>query len=384
MTTMPSPAATSPRPAVPPRQPRRLSPLVKIALGLGLFAVIVFTIAALTGISAGHRKAALSTDQLLAQAAQEQFDLGVEDLLATRYELARQRFEYVLQINPDYPGAAELLGRTMAGLEMPTPLPSPTGPPPTPTPTLDVSSLQSLYDQAQAMVSQGGWSTALEALITLRGRDITYRAAEVDALMSQALRNLGLQEIQQGLHEQGIYHLSLAARFGPLDNEAIAWMNSAAFYQWADAHYGLNWAEAARLFGQICSGRTWDACRKYATSAMEYGHLLMATGDPCGAASQYDQSLRTFSNSALEPTYDYASKRCLTATAGTPTPTVTETPTPTLFVSITDTPSPTVTGSGGGATPTSTPTPTETTVAAASETPTVTPTDTPTATATTG
>lgn len=368
MTTAPSPATTSPHPAHTPRQPGRLRPATAIVIGLGLFAILVLTVATLTGVSAGRKQAGQTTDELLARAAQEQFDLGVEDLLATRYDLARQRFEYVLQINPDYPGAAELLGRALAALEMPTPEPSPTGPPPTPTPTLDVSSLQSLFDQAQTMVSQGGWSTALEALITLRGRDITYRAAEVDTLMSQALRNLGVYEIQQGLQEQGIYHLALAERFGPLDGDAIAWRNSASFYMWADAQYGLNWAEAARLFGQICSARTWDACRKYATSAMEYGHLLLATGDPCGAAYQYDQSLLTYSNSALEPTSVYAANLCLTATAGTPTPTATETPTLT--------PSPTLTDTPGGDTPTPTETPTLTT------TPTETPTETPTATPT--
>jgi hypothetical protein len=184
--------STSPHPTRPPGRPRRLRPSVAAILGLGMFAVVVLTIATLTGVASGRRQAGLSTDEMLVRAAQEQFDRGVEDLLATRYELARQRFEYVLQINPEYPGAAELLDRALTALELPTPMPSPTGPPPTPTPTLDVSSLQALFDQAQSALSQGGWSTALEALITLRGRDITYRAGEIDSLMSQALRNLGL------------------------------------------------------------------------------------------------------------------------------------------------------------------------------------------------
>jgi len=357
---------TSPHPVPPPQPRRRVRTSVLVIIGLGLFAVLVLTVATLTGVSAGRQRAGQSTDELLARAAQEQFDLGVEDLLATRYELARQRFDYVLQINPDYPGAAELLGRSLTALELPTPVPVPTGPPPTPTPTLDVSSLQALFDQAQSALGQGGWSTALEALITLRGRDITYRSGEIDALMSQALRSLGVDEILRGLHEQGIYHLNLAERFAPLDGTAVAWRNSAAFYTWANSYFGLDWAESARLFGQICSAQTWDACRKYARSAMEYGHLLLATGDPCGAAAQYDQSLTTFSNSALEPTSAYAVNLCLTATAGTATPTLTGTPTATLLVLITDTPTPTLTNTPGADTPTPT------------ETPTGTPTETPT------
>jgi len=357
---------TSPHPVLPLEPRRRVRTSVLVVVGLGLFAVLVLTIATLTGVAAGRQRAGLSTDEMLARAAQEQFDLGVEDLLATRYELARQRFDYVVQINPDYPGAAELLGRALAALELPTPMPSPTGPPATPTPTLDVSSLQGLFDQAQSSLGQGGWSTALEALVTLRGRDITYRAGEIDALMSQALRSLGVDEILRGLHEQGIYHLNLAERFAPLDNTAVAWRNSAGFYTWANSYFGLDWAESARLFGQICSAQTWDACRKYARSAMEYGHLLLATGDPCGAAYQYDQSLRTFNNSVLEPTLANAVNLCLTATAGTATPTQTGTPTPTLLVLITDTPTPTLTNTPGA----DTPTPTETLTPTLTETPT--------------
>lgn len=372
--TTPSRATSGP-PPVPPQPPRRRIPTTVLWMfGLGAFAVLVLTVATLTGISTGRQRALLSTDEMLARAAQEQFDLGVEDLLATRYELARQRFAYVLQINPDYPGAAELLGRALSALELPTPIPVPTGPPPTPTPTLDVSSLAALFDQAQAALAQGGWSTTLEALITLRGRDITFRSAEVDSLMSDALARLGVDEIQRGLHEQGIYHLALAERFGPLDGNAIAWRNSAAFYTAANAYFGLDWAESARLFGQICSARTWDACRKYARSALEYGHLLLATGDPCGAAYQYDQSLRTFNNDPLVPTSQYAIDQCLTATAGTPTPTQTETPTPTLLVLITGTPSPTLTVTPGGNTPTPTATATATATATVSQTPTATPT----------
>jgi hypothetical protein len=352
---------TSPHPVPPPPASRmRIRPSVLIVVGLGLFAVLVLTVATFTGVSAGRQRASQSTGEMLARAAQEQFDLGVEDLLATRYELARQRFEYVLQINPDFPGAAELLGRALAALQLPTPMPSPTGPPPTPTPTLDVSSLQALFDQAQSALAQGGWSTALEALITLRGRDITYRAGEIDSMMSQALRSLGVDEILRGLHEQGIYHLNLAERFAALDGTSVAWRNSAAFYTWANSYFGLDWAESARLFGQICSAQTWDACRKYARSALEYGHLLLATGDPCGAAYQYDQSLRTFANSALEPTSSYAVNLCLTATAGTATPTTTGTATATLLVLITDTPTPTPTDTLGVDTPTPTGTPSET------------------------
>jgi tetratricopeptide (TPR) repeat protein len=38
-----------------------------------------------------------------------QFELGVADMDAGRYEMARKRFEYVIEINPNFPGIEEKL-----------------------------------------------------------------------------------------------------------------------------------------------------------------------------------------------------------------------------------------------------------------------------------
>ncbi len=267
-----SPGATQPSDVTPPgRSYRKLLPWLA---GLGAVILVLFGAAIGSGYLSGSSEAETARATQVAQTSQEQFDLGVKDLLAGSYELARQRFDYILLLDPNYPGAAELLGKAEAALNVPTATPYPTGVPPTATPTLDVSSLQGLFDQAQAAFNQGDWSTTLEALITLRGTDLTYQAAQVDSLMASALRNRGLDQIHRGLLEQGIYDLDLAERFGPLDATANAWRNSARFYLIANSYMGLDWAQAATYFGQICSGGTWDSCAKYARAAMEYGHLL--------------------------------------------------------------------------------------------------------------
>ncbi len=365
-----SPGVTQPTAVtMPGRSSWRLLPWI---IGLGAVILVLFGGAIGAGFLTGRGESETIRLTQVAQTSQEQFDLGVKDLLEGRYELARQRFDYILLLDPNYPGAAELLGKTEAALNVPTATPYPTGVPPTPTPTLDVSSLQGLFDQAQAAFNQGDWSTTLEALITLRGTDLTYQASQVDSLMASALRNRGLNEIHRGLLEQGIYDLDLAERFGPLDATATAWRNSARFYLTANSYMGLDWAQAAAYFGQICSGGTWDSCAKYARAAMEYGHLLLATGDPCGAVEQYDASLKTMRNTSLEPTATYAANRCLTATAGTPTSTPTQTPTPTGLATDTSVPGPTNTETPTPPGMTGTPTPTHT------ETPTPTRTETPT------
>jgi tetratricopeptide (TPR) repeat protein len=353
--------------------------------GLGVFVVVVLLAGAGTGYLAGTDAAGASHATQAAQTAQEQFDLGVKDLLAGRYELARQRFDYILLLDPNYPGAAELLGKAMAALNIPTSTPVPTGPPPSPTPTLDVSSLQALFDQAQGMFNNGDWAGTLQALITLRGMDLSYRWQDVDAMLAGSLRNQGVAEILAGSLAEGIYDLDLAERFGGLDANALAWRNAASFYLLADSFYGLDWAKAANYFGQICRGSTWDSCRKYAVSASEYGNLLWATGDPCQAVVQYDNSLHAYGISGLVPTATKAARACLTATAGTPTPTPSPTPTPTLMLALSETPTSAGTPTGtpfASVTPTPTPgpslTPTETFTVTPTGPPTETPTETPT------
>jgi hypothetical protein len=197
----------------------------------------------------------------------------------------------------------------------------------------------------------------------MRARDPAYRLQEVNALMPSALRNRGVEKILQGFLEQGIYDLTLAERFGPLDSTAVSWRQTASFYQLANSYIGLDWPQAVDYFSSLCAGGTWDSCAKYALASMRYGDLLV-TDDPCGAILQYSNSLVTYNNQALWPTATRASDLCLTATASTPTETPTATvgtptegasptPTPTLAGPATDTPTPTET-----ATETPTPSPT--------------------------
>lgn len=361
-----------------------------------VFAVGVIGVGAEAGYLSGREQSRVNEAASLAQAAQEQFDLGVEDLLAQRYTLARQRFEYVLSVAPDYPGASELLGKSLEALNVPTPTASPIVPEdtPTPRPTLDRSSFEALFAQAQNAFIGSDWDGTIDGLLALRHLDPSYRLDEVNGMLAASLRNRGLKKIFDGDLEQGIYDLNLAERFGPLDSQAQAWRNMAAFYKFADSYYGLDWAEAAKYFGQLCSGGTWDTCFRYAESARAYGDLLFATRDVCAASDQYSAALDAFNLSNLEPTANSAFKACQTATASPPTPTASTTATstetatttvgptftatvtsggpsatPTATLAASSTPTPSVTATSPGGSPTSTPTPTPTPSPSATETP---------------
>jgi hypothetical protein len=160
-----------------------------------------------------------------------------------------------------------------------------------------------------------------------------------------AFRNRGVQRIsEQGLLEEGIYDMSRAERFAPLDRDAGNWRAWAELYLQADSYMGLNWAKAAQYFAEVFAVAPYlrnDAYVKYATASQEYGEELIAAGDPCGAEAQFEQSLAAWLNETLVPTATEAWVLC-EQSQYVPPPDATETPTP------------------EGPTPTPTETPTET------------------------
>jgi hypothetical protein len=318
------------------------------------FSVMAFALS--SGYRTGVEQRKLAEAQAETQKLIEQFDLGMQDLLEGRYDLAKQRAEYILEVDPNFEPAIGLLDLSLQALNQPTLTPTievtETTIPATPTPTPDLSSIESHYQAAVDAINREDWTEALNLLIDLRAEYPDYLVEEVNQRMFQALRNRGLKKILSSQLEQGIYDLSLAERFAPLDSQATNWRNSAAFYLFANSFVGLDWTQAYQWFSQLCAAGIWDSCYKYAISAKGYGDLLVATEDPCGAIVVYEQSLLTLGDAQLEPTATEAAILCLTATAPTPTET------PTLEGSETVTPTHTQTSSGGG--PTATPTRTST------------------------
>ena len=303
--------------------------------------VIIFLayIAALVGIGllAYFQGRGLNSAEHVAQVSEamaEQYELGVEDLDNGQYELARQRFEAIISFDPEYPGAEDMLVEALVHLNVPTITPTSE-----PTATPDPSPPEDLMEQAKAALAEGDWDTAIGKLLSLRAKDPTYQPVKVDGLMYIALRNKGMELISQGQMEEGLFNLSLAERFGPLDRDALFRMTLAKQYLLANSYIGLNWARASELFLPLCEQvATLDSCRKYAETAWKYGDLLWDADDPCAASEQYDNAREVWDFPDLEPTASKASSVCATQSAPPPAP-PTATPTPS--------PTPTPTGGGG-------------------------------------
>jgi tetratricopeptide (TPR) repeat protein len=315
-------------------------------------ALLLLGIAAAVGFFVGQSERDQAEVEQVTSIVQEQFALGLIDLDEERFDVARQRFEYIIQLDPSFPEAPERLADALLGLS--EPLAAPTSPPVTPTPNL--SPVQDIFDQAQAAFEEGDWDLTIAHLLALRAKDSEFRAVEADGLMYAALRNRGIRRISADkLLEEGIYDLSLAESFALLDEDANNWRSWAQLYLTANSFYGLNWEQAAFYFEVVYSvapGIRNDVAWKYAQAKFMYGMLLADGGDPCAAEEELDISLEVILNEDLAPTATAVRDACRTATALPPAPS----PTATLDGSALPPPTATLDGSALPP-PTETPTP---------------------------
>jgi tetratricopeptide (TPR) repeat protein len=223
------------------------------------------------------------------QQASEQYTLALVDIQFGRYETARQRLEFVIDTEPSFTGAKEKLTEVLVLSVIPTPTPLPTV-----TSTPDFSGAESAYGRAQQLILAQDWPGSLSALDTIRKLDPTYKTAQVDGMYYFALRNYGHALItQQGNLEGGIYYLTLAERFGPLDNTAVGLREGARAYITGASFWELDWKQAVAYFSQVGAGwpSMWDgtmtASDRLRTASMRFGDELFAAQDFCGAYEQY-------------------------------------------------------------------------------------------------
>jgi len=291
----------------------------KFILGFLLLLLLTLIISATGGYYVGNKKGDESREKITRQVSDEQYQLALEDLEAGRYEIARQRLEYVSRLDPSYPGVAEKLAEALLILNAPTATAVVVS-----TPTPNLSPVIELFEQAETAFSEGNWTLAIDTLLLLRVKDPSHRPIEVDGLMFAALRNRGVDRIsKEGRLEEGMYDLSRAELFGPLDRDADNWRSWAELYLLANSYMGLDWAKASNYFSQLYAIAPYlknDTYLKYAISSQAFGDQLFAEKDPCGAESQYQQSLLAWENAELFPTATKAAKSCLTATAPAPPP----------------------------------------------------------------
>ena len=348
--------------------------------------VIIAGMSAFGGYRAGLNQRNLSGTQAASSLITEQYQLGLKDMEAKHWDLARQRLEWVIQQDPNFPGVTDKLAAVLlAQNTIATPT---TAPSPTPTSTPDTRSQDELYTQALQLMAGNNWSNAIDALLRLRKIEPTFHTVEIDGMLYVALRNRGVEKIKAADLEGGTYDLSLAERFGPLDVEAKNWRDWAELYIAGASFWEVDWVQAINYFKQLAnaapgitdsSGLT--ALERYKRALIGYGDQLLQNGKPCDAQAQYDLALQVGPYPLVEPTATYAADRCERSKPKPPTPvptgtTTTGTPEVSPTSGAAETPTPTQEIPPTPTTALATPTPTQPGPPTATHTPAPSPTET--------
>lgn len=362
-------------PGLKPAPKRSKAWILSSIVGITLLAIIALASGYLGYLSAIEKRTSYQSTQVALE-AQAQFDLGLKDFQEGHYELARQRFEYVIQLDPSFPGVTDMLANALLAMNTtatPTLVPTPTL-----TPTPDLRGQEELFIQAQTHLLSEEWSAAVDTLLSLRKKFPDYYPVKVDGMLFVALRNRGVQKISSLADlEGGIYDLALAERFGPIDVEASNWRDWAELYIRGASYWDVDWAQAVEYFRQLSliAPNMMDASRitaqeRYRLALIGYGNWYARQNMWCEAQQKYADALGLRADTRLEPTATFAQESCTlltpSATPALPTGTPTPTPTPTLLGGTPQqtpsptqpndpTPTPTLTQA-----PTETPTPTET------------------------
>jgi tetratricopeptide (TPR) repeat protein len=323
------------------------------AIGL----IIILILAVLGGYSSGISVRRNTQSSVLAQQLGEQFQFALVDMQFGRYANARQRLEFIIAHDPTFPGAQEKLTEVLVLINVPTPTLTPA-----PTSTPDFTGAEQAFTSAQQFIAAQDWPGAIKALDDMRKLDPNYQTSLVDGMYYFALRNYGYDLItKQGNLEGGIYQLTLAERFGPLDRDSNGLREGARYYLIGASFWELDWEQALFYFNQVYQGWSglWDgtmtATERYHFASMRYADQLLGDGQACDAVSYYEaaQSIAPLDKLASDG-YTEAFSTCYPPTeAVTPTATLSTPPTaggPTVTPTdtqpgppVTDTPSPTST-----------------------------------------
>jgi hypothetical protein len=297
------------------RKPRKLSVRMIMLIGIvGLFLVAVLS--AFGGYWSGIKARTQAETGAKAVRAQEQFDLALQDIQNKDYERARQRFEYVIQLVPDYPGVTDKLSEVLLELSItatPTFVPTPTL-----TPTPDTRNDDELFNQANQDLYNKDWDNAIVTALTLRKAKPDYKAVNVDGILYVAYRNRGSDKIlKEGDLEGGIYDLTLAKRFGPLDADAESYLTWARLYILGASFWDVDWSQAVYYFGQVApalpnlqDGSGWTATQRYVLALQGYGDALANRKEWCPASKQYEQALAYGANQQVQESYNRALEKC--------------------------------------------------------------------------
>ncbi len=309
-----------------------------------LFVFLMVLLGILLGIPRGINDRLAVAESQAAPKVHSQLESAKQDIEEGRYEVALGRLDWILEEMSSFLSDEELaeVGELysqvlleMSSVGTPTPQPSPTATIPVYTPTPDLRGVEELFNTAQGQIADKLWDEGIQTLEALRHKNLEYRAVEVDGMLYIALRNRGVQKILvEGSLEPGIYDLTLAERFAPLDSTAEGFRTWTRLYLTGASYWGVDWAQVLYYFGQVYpmlpnlrDGTNMTATERYRIGAIEYGSQLVEAEEYCEAQEYFDLAMELGSDPEVQPTAQWVADECWEQ-QNPPTPTPENTPTP--------------------------------------------------------
>ena len=251
-------------------------------------------------------------------AAAEQYQMALADIEQGKYANAKTRLDYVLKVDQNYPGGFETLQQVQLALyptASPTPVITAT---PEPTPTVDNRGNEELFQSIQQLMYSQNWEAAIQQINVLRDRDINYRGLEVDGMYYIALRNFGIQQINNGYLENGVYNIALAEALGPIDTYTDGMRDAARSYLSGAGVWEINWpkaleydSNAAMTYPNLFDRATMlTANQRYAEASFEVANLYIISEDYCGAIPYFNQGLPIAGTEPLQMTATAVYLKC--------------------------------------------------------------------------
>jgi tetratricopeptide (TPR) repeat protein len=301
---------------------------------LGIAGILLIdTLSGFAGYQVGLNQRKQQEIGMRAYKAAQQYERGLVDMRAGNFAQAKQRFIYVAEIDPYYPGIVDQLSKVELALRVTA----------TPTPGVvaavvpaNIKGSEALFSQAREYLAQKEWAAAIEVMDRLRQEDITYQTVDVDGMYFIALRNLGVDNmLKNGKLEQGLYDLAVAERYGPIDRDAEGYRTWVGMYKTAASYWKIDWDKLVYWMEQVYNmlpgirdGSNYTPGERLRVAYTELGIDKMAEQDYCAAMDLYQKGLNIRSDSTLQAKYDDAHTKCIASIA---TPTV-STPVETPFV----------------------------------------------------
>lgn len=293
---------TQPRPASIKLRRRLSSTAIVILLfACGMITLIAASIAGgiTTGLQDREIDRQVETDKY--------YHEGLTNFASGQLELAEADFQYVLKLNPNYPGASEQLLQVRTRLTV------------QPTPTVAVSStkvIDQLFQTGQSSYQAKDWAKAIEVLTQVRSIDPKYQTDKVNTMLYQAALTYGLSLLKQDRLEEGVAYLDQAAYIQDLPGDAALQSQYAKLYLTASGYWGVDWQKAIDRFTelyQIGPGYQ-DTFTRLVEAHLNYGNQLSQTLDYCGAQQHFQAAIQLQPDPKLQPVIEDLNQKCLTVT----------------------------------------------------------------------